>query len=411
MINLKLLLTLNDFKNLDDAALVDIAETAVISDFNTNERLLAERYTKLTLYLLEGTLEVQSEGGVHQSIAANTDRAQTPIFYTDVPGHYARCTSPCKVLLVERNMMEKYGIKHKRDKDQLVYGEFDTLASGESSLSLLNEITALFKSKSITLPSIPETAVYISNSIGKEDISSQKLAAIIQIDPVIAARIVQVANNALYSDGQKSDSIQSAIAIIGLEGVRTIVTGVVLRDLFTPNTDIVINRMVNFYEHSIRVGVICYELAKRLKVFNPDHAFLAGILHDIGIVPILVVADSYKELANKKSNLEQIISELKSYIGGMLLQQWEFDQEYVDIAKQAYNWNREVEKADYCDLVQVALMHSHLVGGPKIGGPELHMLPAFKRLGLDKDNPVENIQTIQKLSQRVKSLVQLIGRT
>jgi len=411
MIDLKILLNLNEFKDLDDAALVEFSETAVVSDFIHNERLVAETYAKFTLYLIEGTLDIQSQGGVNQSINAHTERAQDPIFFADNPGNYACCSSASKILLVERHLIDKYGIKHNRDRNEFNYAEFDTLPSGESSLALLTEITALFKSKSVTLPSIPETAIFISNAINKENMSTQKLAEIIQMDPIIAARLVLVANSALYGSGMKNKSIQTSIAKIGLDGVKTIVIGVVLRDLFMPNTEVVIKRMSQFYEHSIRIGVICYELSKRLRQFNPDHAFLAGILHDIGVVPILVVADNHTELAYKASNLEHVLVELKSYIGGMLLQQWEFDQEYIDIAKQVNNWNRNIKKADYCDLVQIALMHSHLVGGPKIYGPDLHKLPAFKRLGLDKDNPVENIQTIKEIALRVKELVQLICRS
>jgi HD-like signal output (HDOD) protein len=227
------------------------------------------------------------------------------------------------------------------------------------------------------------------------------------MDPVIAARLVQVANSAIYAGGHTS-SIQEAITKIGLDGVRTIVMGVVLRDLFMPNQQPVIDTMTRFYEHSIRTGVICYELAKQLPGFNRDHAFLAGIMHDIGVVPILVVADKHPELVAKQGRLETVIRDLKSYVGGLVLQQWEFAEAFVEVAKHSYDWNRAVEKADYCDLVQVALMHTHLVGGEKIPGPELFDLPAFKRLGLDKVNPVNNLQTLKELTLRISDLIKMI---
>ena len=88
--------------------------------------------------------------------------------------------------------------------------------------------------------------------------------------------------------------------------------------------------------------------------------------------------------------------------------QWDFTDKFINAAKHAYDWKRKVEKADYCDLVQVALMHSHLVGGEKIKGPILSELPAFKRLGFDKANPVDNIQTLKELGLRVKDMVKLI---
>jgi len=406
MVALKELLKLNDFKKLDDTAMVDVAEHAEIKDFAENDRIVAEQLAGNTAYLLQGELDVQSTGGIQTLMFADDDRAQSPIFYSNTPGHYGRCLSACKVLLVESSTIEKYGLNHDRFKTDINYADFETLL-GNTSLVLFDQITELFKSKSITLPSLPEIAMYINAALDKEDVSAKKLAKIIQMDPVIAARVVQVANSPLYGNTQ-SDSIQDALARIGIDGVRTIVMGVVLRDLFMPNNQLVIDSMTRFYEHSIRTGVVCYALAKKLPGFNQDQAFMAGILHDIGVVPILVVADRHPQIAEKANTLHAVLTHLKSYIGGMVLQQWDFADKFVDVAKHAYDWDRKVDKADYCDLVQVALMHSHLVGGERIKGPELSGLPAFKRLGFDRVNPVDNLQTLKDLSSRIKDMIRVI---
>ncbi|MCW8986053.1 MAG: HDOD domain-containing protein [Gammaproteobacteria bacterium] len=406
MVDLKELLVLNDFKKLDDAAMVDVAEHALIIDYAENERIVAEKMAGFTLYLLKGELDVQATGGIQTLMFSDDERAQSPIFYSDTPGHYGRCLSACKVLQIENSCITNYGLNHDRFKTDINYADFETLM-GNTSLVLFDQITELFKSKSITLPSLPEIAMYINTALEKEDVSTKKFSKIIQMDPVIAARVVQVANSPLYGDTQ-SDSIQDALARIGIDGVRTIVMGVVLRDLFMPNNQLVIDSMTRFYEHSIRTGVVCYALAKKLPGFNRDQAFMAGILHDIGVVPILVVADRHPQIAEKANTLTAVLTHLKSYIGGMVLQQWDFADKFVEVAKHAYDWNRKVEKADYCDLVQVALMHSHLVGGEKIKGPELSELPAFKRLGFDKLNPVDNIQTLKELSLRIKDMIRVI---
>jgi HD-like signal output (HDOD) protein len=406
MVDLKELLGLKDFKKLDDAAMVDVAEHAVIKEYAENDRLVAEQMAGYTLYLLKGELDLQTTGGLQQLMRADSERGQTPIFYSDTPGHYGRCLGNCKMLLVERATIEKYGINHDRFKTDLNIADFETLL-GNTSLALFDEITDLFKSKSITLPSLPEIALYIKAVLEKDDVSIKKLAKIIQVDPVISARVVQVANSSLYGDTQ-SDSIQDALERIGVDGVRTIVKGVVLRDLFMPNKQPINDAMMRFYEHSIRIGVICYALAKKLPGFDREQAFMAGILHDIGVVPILVVSDRYPQIAEKPNTLAAVLGHLKSYIGGMVLQQWDFADKFIEVAKHAYEWDRKVDKADYCDLVQVALMHSHLVGGEKIKGPDLSVLPAFKRLGFDKQNPVDNIQTLKELSTRIKDMIKMI---
>lgn len=406
MVDLKELLDLNDFKKLDDAAMVDVAEHAEIKKYAENDRFVAEQMGGYVLYLLDGELDLQATGGIQTLVFSDSDRAQEPLFFSNTPGHYGRCLSPCKLLHVESVTIEKYGLNHDRFKTDINYADFETLL-GNTSLALFDEITELFKSKSITLPSLPEIALYINAALEKDDVSAKKLSKIIQMDPVIAARVVQVANSPLYGDTQ-NDSIQDALARIGVDGVRTIVMGVVLRDLFMPNTQPVIDTMTKFYEHSIRTGVVCYALAKKLKGFNSDQAFMAGILHDIGVVPILVVADRHPQIAEKQNNLAAVLNHLKSYIGGMVLQQWDFSDKFIEVAKHAYDWKRDVKKADYCDLVQVALMHSHLVGGEKINGPELSDLPAFKRLGFDKVNPVDNMKSLQELGLRIKDMIKVI---
>jgi len=408
MIDVKYLLAFEDFKDLDDAALVDISTNAMMSTYQTNDRIVARKTDKVILYLLGGVVDLQTTGGVSQLISAESERAQSPLFNSNALGHYARCTLPCKLVQIQKNITEKYGIQHNRDNNKLDYANFETLPSSNANLEILNEITELFKSNLVTLPSLPEIALYINAALNDQTLNTKKLAQIIQMDPIIAARIVQVANSALYISNGKSETIQSAIARIGLENIRNIVMGVVLRDLFMPDTEIAVYKMTQFYEHSIRIGVICYELAKRIPGFKPDRAFLFGLLHDIGVIPILVVADSHTRLAHKESNIDAVLNQLKSHIGAMILQQWQFDEELVESAKQAYNWKRDVIKADYCDLVQVALKHSHLIGGEAVAGPELFELPAFKRLGLEELNLIDNITALKEISQRVKELIRMI---
>ncbi len=408
MIDVKHLLAFGDFKDLDDTSLVDIAKHAMLNNYQPEERIIAEKTADVDLYLLKGVLDLQTTGGVQQSINAESERAQSPVFYSNMPGHYARCSLPCKIIQIEKTITQKYGIQNSRNNNRLDYADFETMLTSSANLKLVNEITELFKSNSVTLPSLPEIALHINSALDNENLGTNKLAQIIQMDPVIAARIVQVANSALYICAGKSSSIQEAIAKLGIENIRNIVMGVVLRDLFMPNTELVVHKMAHFYEHSIRIGVICYELAKQIPSFKPDRAFLFGLLHDIGVIPILVVADSHKELAHKASNIDLVLHQLKSHIGGMILQQWKFDKELIENAKHAYDWNRDIKKPDYCDLVQVALKHSHLVGGEKIEGPELFDLPAFKRLDLEKLNLIDNIAALKDIGERITDLIKMI---
>lgn len=141
---------------------------------------------------------------------------------------------------------------------------------------------------------------------------------------------------------------------------------------------------------------------------NPDHAFLVGLLHEIGVIPILVVADQNPELSRLAGYLDNIILQLKNVIGAKLLLKWGFADEYVQVVEQVYYWNRKGDKADYCDLVQAALLHSHLVGGERILGLELRELPAFFRLGLNQLDPTDHMKLLKDLSKRARELINML---
>ena len=97
---------------------------------------------------------------------------------------------------------------------------------------------------------------------------------------------------------------------------------------------------------------------------------------------------------------------LAAGIGATLLEQWNFEDQFVTAAREAEKWGRQVEQADYCDIVQVAQLHCTMVGGAKIDGPPLIELPAFKRLHLDEIDPVK---VVEEARQEISEIVSLLA--
>lgn len=90
----------------------------------------------------------------------------------------------------------------------------------------------------------------------------------------------------------------------------------------------------------------------------------------------------------------------------MLLEQWEFEPEFVTVARESEDWKREVDVADYCDIVQVAQLHCVLLGGKQIDAPPLSELPAFRRLHLDAVDP---IKLVEDARQEINEIVSLLA--
>lgn len=111
------------------------------------------------------------------------------------------------------------------------------------------------------------------------------LSRAIEADPVIAANILKVSNTVFFaSANRKINSIKDAIVRIGFRETKRIVTGMAVMQLFdSEDNNMGFNRK-EFWYHSLACGVICEKLAKRMEGISVEEAFLAGLLHDFGII-------------------------------------------------------------------------------------------------------------------------------
>src|SRR5690606_40020380 len=104
-----------------------------------------------------------------------------------------------------------------------------------------------------------------------------------------------------------ADSLTAAIARLGLERVREIVLAVTMRQVFRSRSPLLNKRMVELWMRSTLVAAVAAVLGRRLTGFSSDRALLAGLVHDIGVVPMLANAYEYDELVRDPGLLEATI--------------------------------------------------------------------------------------------------------
>lgn len=401
---LKFLLSLPALKDLGSVALLDLAKDAHLEQLIAGDSLKADEHMDRHLYLVSGEVELRTDEKVMQVIQAGTERAKDALFRIHTHGLEAHCLKNASLLSLNESTYERYiaTIKPKEDTSGIKIASYHS-TDGEGAI--IHEIHQEFNHKEVDLPSMPEIAFKINNAVQNESLDIQQIAEIIQTDPVIAARAVQVANSAMYAGSQPVQTIKRAVQRIGLRAMRAIVMSVTLRNLYHAESPLIKKRMKTYYHHSIRVGVICHTLAKKLKDFDPEQAFLAGLIHDIGIIPVLIRADKHEELKNNADLLEKVIHDLSTKVGADLLKQWDFENEFIIVAQESENWHRDIIKADLCDVVQVAQLHCEMIGGRKLDAPPLSQLPAFERLHMDNINPMLIVaQTKQEMSEVIHLL-------
>ncbi|MES2127957.1 MAG: HDOD domain-containing protein [Pseudomonadota bacterium] len=130
------------------------------------------------------------------------------------------------------------------------------------------------------LPSLSAVVVELLASMEQEDIDVNALGAKIALDQALTAKTLRLANSSFYGMSSTVTSIPQAISVLGFHSIRTIVTACAVTGTFPPTSTGSFNFKA-FWRHSVGTAVAAKILARHLKT-NPDAAFTAGLLHDIG---------------------------------------------------------------------------------------------------------------------------------
>ncbi len=138
-----------------------------------------------------------------------------------------------------------------------------------------------------TIATLPEITVKIIKTVEDPKSSAVQLHQIVSHDPALATRILKVVNSAFYGLPGQIASIERAIVLLGLNAVKNIAVAASLGQLFRGVKLCEGFSAKDLWTHCIAVGVTAREIARQGKLPIADEAFLAGLIHDIGILVAL----------------------------------------------------------------------------------------------------------------------------
>lgn len=134
------------------------------------------------------------------------------------------------------------------------------------------------------IATLPEVTLKIIKLVEDPDSTAQDLNKIITNDPALGARILKVVNSAFYGLPGQIGSINRAIVLLGLNAVKNIAIAASLAKLFRGGQICPSFNARDLWNHSIAVGTGTRLLAEKVGLGLPDEAFLAGLIHDLGIM-------------------------------------------------------------------------------------------------------------------------------
>jgi len=128
------------------------------------------------------------------------------------------------------------------------------------------------------LPSAPKVVDELIGSFENPDVAVEEIARKLSLDPVLAAKLLRLANSAYYHVSRRIGNVEDAVRMLGFVTVRTLVisSGLVGGFKQVPGLD-----LKRFWRYSLHAAVVAKWIAKKVGV-NTDLAFTIGMMHAIG---------------------------------------------------------------------------------------------------------------------------------
>lgn len=303
------------------------------------------------LYLLEGKISLLSGGFVIENFTHVDRRGLSAIFNEQKEEDAALFVSHGAILEIDRELSEGlYSQLHANN------GEISPNRLQWEEQRLFERLRKALQTDQLQLPVLPEAALKIRRVINKPDVNSAEIVQIVQTDPTLSARLIKVANSPLYGTWREIKTVRDAVRRLGQETTRSLSFSLSLRQLFHAKSTLIKQQIKQMYEESIKVSALAYVITRnRASHLDPEQALLAGLLHKLGIIPILKYIDENPGLISSTQSLNKSLINLSVPISRLMFEQWHFDDEFLEVVESSDNWYRDSGKpVDYVDIVIAA---------------------------------------------------------
>ncbi len=348
------------------------------------------------VYLCKGTVYLETTNGIGQEINEATLKALFPLSSGEFHQFTAIAKSnvtviyiPKTVLLLNRNPINPLN-------NPLIAS--DSLQNNPFFLRFYEH----FQKHDLKIPSFPDVALKLRR-LAMQDIGIAEVVKIVSTDPVIAAKLIQIVNSPIYRTLNPISNCHDAVNRLGLKNTINLVTAISMKSLIKSENPAIKKRIQENWTQSIKVSCISHTLANLTRQVNQEEALLAGLLNNIGTLPLLMFADQLPESAFTESDLDQCIKSLQGQIGTIILERWEFPDNLKTVPVKASNWfDYTGETLQLSDIVLLAKFHYLLtLHEHRTELPLINTLPAFQKLDSQLLTPEQSLQILQDSKQQI----------
>jgi putative nucleotidyltransferase with HDIG domain len=137
------------------------------------------------------------------------------------------------------------------------------------------------------LPTLPQYVLDLNALLSSPSVDLKKVAKVLRTDPSLSVQVLRLCNSALFGLRRRVLSIEQAAILIGTERLRTLVLTCSLMQF--AGKRLPAERLVAFWQHSFMAALLSERIASQVDYFEKEQAYLGGLLHDIGQLPLWIL--------------------------------------------------------------------------------------------------------------------------
>ncbi len=359
-----------------------------------------------TYYLASGEVSMEAPGQEKMVVTAGDDRAKLPLNYTKPCQWTIRARDGVVIFRISDAVVRKVlGDEPAPDKidDNVPLEESELMAQ------LMRDIERDAKSNKLKIPSLPEIALQVQAAVRHKGTDVSEVARMVMADPPLAGRLIQVANSPMYRGKAPITTCQMAISRMGLSVTRDLVVGCSLQQMFESESPLLKRYMQKAWQHSTRVAALAAVISRHGRGVDEDRAMLAGLVHNIGALPIINYAEQYPELVEDEAMLGRVIRKLSCDAGVQVLRRWDFELDLIDVVRGGSDWYRDAgPRPDYCDVVLLAQLYSFIDTPQMDDYPTIDEVPAFSKFSLGRLGPKMTLRVLETAQADIDAIEQML---
>jgi signal transduction histidine kinase/HD-like signal output (HDOD) protein len=255
---------------------------------------------------------------------------------------------------------------------------------------------------------MPQTLLKLMEQCQSEDIGLADLSRLIAQDTAMTTKMLAVANSSAYYRSGSANSLDQALQAIGTEMIKTIVINESVSQVFDKLSQHGNIDLRGFWAHSLQAGVAARIIAQRISYSNPEEAYLAGLLHDVGRLALVSLMP--KEYAVNFFNdddddlcvvEERTLQTTHAEVGSWLIEQWKLDSFISDSVLYHHEQPARLHKAH--PLIRIAFL-AHALNSREIDEARLEKAGALCALRLS-----ELLELRNQVGEQVKKAAEYLG--